>query len=129
MLNKVQIIGRITHDLKKEYLQVKGASIPKIDFQIAVNNEKDKVQFLPCVVFRTQAENCYKYLHKGSLIYLEGIITINQYTNKEGEKRFATKIIGNRVVFLDSKPKENKEPNDDMELHNTYAHFQSYQKK
>ncbi|WP_323847676.1 MAG: single-stranded DNA-binding protein [Phytoplasma sp.] len=102
MLNKVQLIGRITHDLEKQYINSNNEQIPKIDFNLAINN-KDKVQFIPCLVFRTQAENMHKYLHKGSKIYLEGALSIQKYTNNEGQNKTTTKVIINNVIFLDNK--------------------------
>ncbi|AYJ01086.1 single-stranded DNA-binding protein [Candidatus Phytoplasma ziziphi] len=106
MLNKVQLIGRITHDLDKQYLKVNNEQVPKIDFQLAVNQNKDKVQYIPCVVFRTQADNMKKYLHKGSKIYLEGTLSVQKYTNNEGQKKTNTKVIVHNVIFLDNKPQE-----------------------
>ncbi|MEC4559239.1 MAG: single-stranded DNA-binding protein ['Conium maculatum' witches'-broom phytoplasma] len=110
MLNKVQLIGRITHDLEKQYLTVDNEQIPKIDFQVAVNQTKDKVQFIPCVVFRNQAENLHKYLNKGSKIYLEGTLSIQKYTNNEGQKKTTTKVIVHNVIFLDNKPQTDNLP-------------------
>ncbi|MBP5836234.1 single-stranded DNA-binding protein [Candidatus Phytoplasma meliae] len=103
MLNKVQLIGRITHNLEKQYINSNNEQIPKIDFNLAINN-KDKVLFIPCVVFRTQADNCHKYLYKGSKVYLEGTLSIQQYTNNEGQKKTNTKVIVHNVIFLDNKP-------------------------
>ncbi|MEC4558648.1 MAG: single-stranded DNA-binding protein ['Conium maculatum' witches'-broom phytoplasma] len=103
MLNKVQLIGRITHDLEKQYLTVDNEQNPKMDFQVAVNQTKDKVQFIPCVVFRNQVENLHKYLNKGSKIYLEGTLSIQKYTTKEGQKKTKTKVIVKNVLFLDNK--------------------------
>ncbi len=65
MLNKVQLIGNIAHNLEKQYINSNNDQIPKIDFNLAINN-KDKVQYIPCVVFRNQAENMSTYLNKGS---------------------------------------------------------------
>ncbi|MGE9276572.1 MAG: single-stranded DNA-binding protein [Candidatus Phytoplasma pruni] len=110
MLNKIQLIGRITHDLKKEYIQSNNEQVPKIYFQLAVNQTKDKVQYIPCVVFRTQAENFHKYLHKGSKIYLEGILSVQKYTNNEGQKKTNTKVIVHNVIFLDNKPQTDNLP-------------------
>ncbi|MGM1458819.1 MAG: single-stranded DNA-binding protein [Columbia Basin potato purple top phytoplasma] len=106
MLNKVQLIGRLTHDLEKQYINSNNEQILKIDFQLAVNL-KDITQFIPCVVFRNQAENMSKYLHKGSKIYLEGILSIQKYKNNEGQTKTNTKVILQNVIFLDNKPQEN----------------------
>ncbi|BAD04811.1 single-stranded DNA-binding protein [Onion yellows phytoplasma OY-M] len=106
MLNKVQLIGRLSHDLEKQYINSNNEQIPKIDFQLAVNL-KEITQFIPCVVFRKQADNMKKYLHKGSKIYLEGILSIQKYTNNEGQTKINTKVILQNVIFLDNKPQEN----------------------
>ncbi|QKX95729.1 single-stranded DNA-binding protein [Candidatus Phytoplasma asteris] len=106
MLNKVQLIGRLSHDLEKQYINSNNEQIPKIDFQLAVNL-KEITKFIPCVVFRKQADNMKKYLHKGSKIYLEGILSIQKYTNNEGKTKINTKVILQNVIFLDNKPQEN----------------------
>ncbi|WP_341266678.1 single-stranded DNA-binding protein [Candidatus Phytoplasma fraxini] len=110
MLNNVQLIGRITHDLEKQYINSNNEQIPKIDFQLAVNQTKDKVQYIPCVVFRTQAENFHKYLHKGSKIYLEGTLSVQKYTKNEDQKKTNTKVIVHKVIFLDNKPQTDNLP-------------------
>ncbi|WAN63040.1 Single-stranded DNA-binding protein [Candidatus Phytoplasma rubi] len=106
MLKKVQLIGHLNHDLEKQYINSHNEQIPKIDFQLAVNL-KDKTKFIPCVVFRKQAENMNKYLHKGSKIYLEGTLSIQKYTNNEGQSKINTKVILQNVIFLDNKTQEN----------------------
>nr|WP_181377759.1 single-stranded DNA-binding protein [Primula red phytoplasma]AIJ02305.1 putative ssb protein [Primula red phytoplasma] len=102
MLNKIQLIGNITHDLDPTFINTNEGQISKLDFQIAVNN-KDKTQFIPCVVFRTQAENMSMYLHKGSKVYVEGTLSNEKYTNNEGENKTSTKGYSSRVIFLDNK--------------------------
>jgi single-strand DNA-binding protein len=102
MLNKVQLIGNITHELEKQYINSKNEQIPKIDFNLAINN-KDRVQFVPCVVFHHQAENMSTYLHKGSKIYAEGNLYIQKYTNNTGQMRTTIKVIIQNIIFLDKK--------------------------
>ncbi|MBX4180572.1 MAG: single-stranded DNA-binding protein, partial ['Prunus persica' phytoplasma PP2] len=99
---KVQLIGNITHDLNPTLINANEGPIPKLDFQIAVNN-KDKTQFIPCVVFRNQADNMSMYLHKGSKVYLEGTLSIEKYTNNDGENKTSIKVIVQKVIFLDNK--------------------------
>ena len=54
------------------------------------------------VVWKQLAENCCKYLKKGSKVYLEGRIQTEKY-EKDGQERYFTKIIANQVKFLDSR--------------------------
>ncbi|ABC65498.1 conserved hypothetical protein [Aster yellows witches'-broom phytoplasma AYWB] len=63
------------------------------------------MQYIPCVVFRNQAENMSMYLHKGSKIYAEGALLIPKYTTNEGKTRTTTKVIIQNVIFLDNKSK------------------------
>ncbi|WP_341833786.1 single-stranded DNA-binding protein [Candidatus Phytoplasma asteris] len=88
-------MGHLNQDLEKQYINSNNEQIPKIDLQLAVNS-KDITQFIPCVVFRNQAENMDKYLHKGSKIYPKGTISIQKNT----------KVIINNIIFLDNKFKE-----------------------
>lgn len=104
MLNKVQLIGNITHDLEPKSINTNDGEISKLDFSIAVNH-KDKVNFIPCVVFRGLADDMFMYLHKGSKVYVEGTLSIEKYTNNEGENKTSTKVMVQKVIFLDNKNK------------------------
>ncbi|MGL9687945.1 MAG: single-stranded DNA-binding protein, partial [Candidatus Phytoplasma sp. TWB_XP] len=61
--------------------------------------------FIPCVIFRTQADNMFTYLHKGSKVYVEGMLSIEKYTNNDGENKTSTKVMVQKVIFLDNKNK------------------------
>ena len=47
-----------------------------------------------------QAETCGQYLAKGRQVYIEGSIRTRQYDDKEGNRRYITEIIAQRVQFL-----------------------------
>lgn len=62
-------------------------------------------------VFGRQAENCEKFIGKGSLIGIQGRIQTGSYTNKNGDKVYTTDVIADRVEFLEwAKDKEPKQP-------------------
>lgn len=110
MLNKIQLIGFITHDLKKEYIKVDNSyngenEISKVGFQLAINSHnKDKEPlFINCVSFREQAKNLFKYLGKGSKVYIEGKLSIKKYITKENEKKTSVIVNVSNVIFLDNK--------------------------
>lgn len=75
-------------------------------FSLATSEKrKDKeevTQWHNCVAFGKLAEIVEKYIRKGSKLYLEGTIQYQQY-EKEGEKRYSTKIIVNDVSMLSTK--------------------------
>jgi single-strand DNA-binding protein len=58
------------------------------------------------VLWRGLAELAQKYLHKGSLVYIEGRIRTRSWEDKDKNKRFSTEILGDNLVMLDKR----KEP-------------------
>jgi single-strand DNA-binding protein len=55
------------------------------------------------VLWRGLAELAQKFLHKGSLIYVEGRLRTRSWDDKEGHKKFATEIVGDNLIMLDKK--------------------------
>lgn len=66
----------------------------------------DETQWHRVVVWGKQGESCAEYLGKGRQVYVEGRIETREY-EKEGEKRYSTEIVAERVVFLSSKANDN----------------------
>lgn len=63
---------------------------------------RDGVDFLSVVVWGALAENCGKYLKKGSPVLVEGKIKVHAREDREkGEKRYVTNIEANSVTFLE----------------------------
>ena len=55
------------------------------------------------VLWRGLADLAQKYLHKGSLVYIEGRLKTRSWEDKDGHKKFATEIIGDNLIMLDKK--------------------------
>jgi len=55
------------------------------------------------VFFKRLAEIVGEYLKKGSKIYIEGSIRTRKWTDKSGNDRYTTEIIGNEMQMLDRK--------------------------
>lgn len=53
------------------------------------------------------AENCNKYLSKGSMVYLEGKIQTRSWEDKDGNKKYSTEILASTVNFLSTKASSN----------------------
>ena len=101
-MNKVMMIGRLTKDVELRMTQ--GANpLAVCSFSIAVDRRgKDKeVDFFNCTAFGKTAEFMEKYLMKGSRIAVFGRLQSDNYTNKEGQKVTAVKIIADEVEFAD----------------------------
>lgn len=79
------------------------------------NGEKvSKTEWLNITAFGKLAEICGNYLHKGSKIYCEGKITTESWEDKEGVKRYSTKIIIHDMKMLDSKTNGQSEQQEDV---------------
>lgn len=99
MLNKVMLIGRLGRDPECKITQ-SGKSV--CTFTLATDTgygDNKKTDWHNITVFDKTADNCAKYLHKGSPAYVEGRIAYDSY-EKDGIKHTATKIIANNVLFI-----------------------------
>lgn len=120
MLNKVNLVGRLTKDPELRYL---GNGNPVANFTLAVNRtfkNKDgerEADFINIQVWRKQAENCANYISKGSLVAISGRIQSRSYDTAEGQKRYVTEVVAEEVHFLDSKGSKKKEETPDKDLY------------
>lgn len=108
MLNKILLIGRLGRDPE---LQVTGDGTPVTKFSLAVSRtfktgggeRKEETEWFNIVTWRQLAETCERYLHKGSLVYIEGRLTQRKYTDKEGIGRTSVEVIANEMKMLSPK--------------------------
>lgn len=105
-MNKVVLIGRLTKDPELRYTS---SNVPCCTFSIAVNrnftnqNGEREADFINVQVWKKMAENCSKYLAKGSQVAIDGRIQTRSYDTQDGSKRYVTEVIAENVQFLDSK--------------------------
>ena len=64
--------------------------------------EKQTTSWIPVVCFGKTADNCSKFLKKGSKVGIVGRIQTGSY-EKDGKKVYTTDVIANSVEFLSSK--------------------------
>ncbi len=113
-LNKVMLIGRLGADPEVRYTP-SGAAVA--NFNIATNwwqtnkeGEKEKrTEWHRIVAWRKLGETCGEYLHKGSLVYIEGRLQTRDWEDRDGNKRYTTEIIAFGMQMLDKK-EEPEEP-------------------
>ena len=106
-MNKVIMMGRLTRDPEIRYGQgangtVVGRFSIAVDRRFKREGEPD-ADFFDCTTFGKQAEFVEKYLKKGTKIVLEGSVQNNNYTNKDGQKVYGTRIVVDSVEFAESK--------------------------
>ena len=103
-MNKAILVGNLTRDPEH---RTTPNNISVTTFSIAVQRRftqgEQKADFLNIVTWRGLADNCAKYLQKGSKVGVVGQIQTRQYDDKNGVRRYITEIIADEVEFLTSK--------------------------
>ena len=104
-MNKVILIGNLTKDPE---LSTTNSGINYCRFTLAVPKrfaqagERD-AEFINIVVWRVQADNCHKYLKKGSKACVVGSLQTRSYDAQDGSKRYVTEVVAEEVEFLSTK--------------------------
>ena len=97
------LIGNLTKDPE---LATTTSNVSVCKFSLAVSrkfkNDKGEydTDFFNIVVWRTVAENCAKYIKKGSKVCVIGSIQNRSYDAQDGTKRYVTDIVADDVEFL-----------------------------
>lgn len=108
-INKAIIIGRLGRDPEIRYT---ASGTPMASFSVATSERKvengtatiSKTEWHNIVAWSRLAENCEKYLKKGSLVYVEGRIQTREWENqRSGTKCKALEIVAQVVQFLDTR--------------------------
>jgi single-strand DNA-binding protein len=103
--NKTILMGNLARDPEVRYTTSKQA-VAKMT--VAVNRQwknkdgevQDQADFIPVVVWGSQAENCERFLRKGSPVLVEGRIQVRSYEAGSGERRWVTEVVAQGVTFL-----------------------------
>jgi len=107
-VNRVMLIGNLGKDPHIDFLE---GNIGVAKFPLATTETyKDRsgklisqTEWHTVVLWRGLAELAQKYLHKGSLIYIEGRLRTRSWEDKEGNKKFATEVVGDNLIMLDKR--------------------------
>jgi single-strand DNA-binding protein len=110
-LNRVQLIGRLGKDPESRFTPT-GKKVAH--FSLAVSNRwksaegeaKESTEWVNVEAWGRLGEVCAQYLHKGSLIYLEGRLKTDKFEDKGGETKYYTKVVALSMQMLDRKPEE-----------------------
>jgi single-strand DNA-binding protein len=107
-LNKVLLIGNVGHDPEIKLLEG-NIKVAKISLATTESYKDENGQthanteWHSIVLWRGLADLAEKYLHKGSLIHIEGKIKTRSYDDKQGNKRYVTEVIAEQLILLDKK--------------------------
>lgn len=107
-VNRVMLIGNLGKDPDVQFLE---GNIGVAKFPLATTETfKDRsgklvsqTEWHTVVLWRGLAELAQKYLHKGSLVYIEGRLRTRSWEDKEGNRKFATEVVGDNLIMLDKR--------------------------
>ena len=108
-LNKVMIIGNVGTDPEMRYT-ANGRAVTSFrvaanrSFTTAEGERRDETEWFAVVAWQKLAEQCSQYLQKGRRVYVEGRLQTRSWDTPDGQRRFRTEVIADRVLFLDRAP-------------------------
>ena len=109
-MNKVILTGNLSRDPE---ITTTNGGVSVCRFAIAVqrrfqNAEGEReADFINIVVWRGQAENCHKFLKKGSKCGIVGRIQTSSYEAQDGTRRYVTEVVADEVEFISTKSSGN----------------------
>ena len=114
-INKVILVGRLGKDPEIRYT---ADGVPVASFSIATSVEwkdkntgekREKTEWHRIDAWRRLGEICGEYLRKGKQVYIEGRLQTDSWEDRDGNKRYTTKIVAREMQMLDSQMKERRE--------------------
>jgi single-strand DNA-binding protein len=104
-VNKVILVGNLGRDAELKFTP---SGFPISSFSLATtdrrrdkdNNWQEKTEWHRIKLLGKQAESLQDYLKKGKQIYVEGRLETRSWDDKDGQKKYMTEIIADRVQLL-----------------------------
>lgn len=110
MLNQCQFIGNLGADPEIKAFQ-SGDRIANLRIAVtekwkdkASGERKERTEWVSVTFRAGLVEVAEKYLRKGSKVFVSGKMATRKYQDRDGNDKYATEIMGNQLVMLDSKP-------------------------
>lgn len=106
MINRVVLLGRLTRDVELKYTQ-SGTAVGS--FSLAVQrpfkdaNGERSSDFVNAIIWRKPAENFANFVHKGSLVGIEGRLQTRNYENNQGQRVYVTEVVVDNFSLLEKK--------------------------
>ncbi|MBK9156258.1 MAG: single-stranded DNA-binding protein [Chloracidobacterium sp.] len=103
--NKIIIVGNLGRDPELRYTP-QGVAV--CNFSVATNEKKrdksgemhDVTTWFKVTLWRQNAENASKYLTKGSPVYVEGRLRVEEWTDRDGNNRHTLEVQATEMHFL-----------------------------
>ena len=117
------LIGRLGQDPEVRYTQ-SNTAVATLNMATSErykdgNGEfQERTEWHRVVAWGRLAEICQQYLHKGSLIYIEGPLQTRQWEDNQGQKRYTTEVKALQMTMLDSRSANNNGGNNNQGNYN-----------
>jgi single-strand DNA-binding protein len=106
--NKIIVVGNLGRDPELRYTP-QGVAV--CSFTMATNEKRrdksgdlqDVTTWFKITLWREKAENAAKYLTKGSSVYIEGRLRIEEWTDRENNNRYTLDVQATEMQFIGSK--------------------------
>jgi single-strand DNA-binding protein len=106
--NKITVVGNLGRDPELRYTP-QGVAV--CSFSMATNEKRrdksgdmqDITTWFKITLWRQQAENAAKYLTKGSPVYIEGRLRIEEWTDRENNNRYTLDVQATDMQFIGSR--------------------------
>jgi single-strand DNA-binding protein len=101
--NKITIVGYLGKDPELRYT---GNGNAVCGFSVATTEKRgdqETTTWFKVSAWGKQAELCNEYLHKGSQVYIEGRVRMEDYTDRDGNKRYNLEVNATDIRFLSRK--------------------------
>jgi single-strand DNA-binding protein len=103
--NKILLLGNLTRDPRLSYTP---SQVAVADFGVATNrrwtgpdgSQREETCFVDCRAFGRTAESINKFFKKGKPIFLEGRLTLDSWTTRDGSKHSKHRITVETFQFL-----------------------------
>jgi len=109
-INKVILVGNSGKETEYKTLP-DGTPVAKLmiatteTYRLKNGETSSNTEWHPVIAWRGLATIAHQYVHKGSLLYIEGKLRHRQYEDKDGQKKYVTEIVADQVILLDKKVK------------------------
>ena len=106
MINNVILIGNVGADPEVRALEggVKVARLRIATTERIYNRQtqetKEHTEWHNVTLWRNLADVADRFIRKGSQVYIEGSLRTRDWTDKDGNKRYATEIVANDLKML-----------------------------
>lgn len=107
-VNRVMLIGNLGKEPDMQYIE---GNIPVAKFPLATTetfkdrngNLVSQTEWHTVVVWRGLADLAGKFLHKGSLVFIEGKLRTRSWEDRDKKRHFSTEVVADNLVMLEKK--------------------------